>query len=477
MAPKAFISYSWTSPGYQKQVLAWAEQLVADGVEVVLDLWDLKEGQDKYAFMERMVTDETVTHVLVLTDAAYARKADLRKAGVGTESQIISKEVYESVDQQKFIPVVCEVDEEGQPHLPTFLKSRIWIDFSSPEAVNANWEQLVRVLHGKPAVERPELGKPPAYLEVVVGSPASPAISKFNALRQAVLRGNGRLAPYRRDFLDSCIAYSEALRVRQKPGEKSHGQQIVDDCGKLKNVRNHIVDWVLLESEATAPQEFAEELIAFLERLLEQKARPADVTSWSDDWFDAHKVFVYETFLYVVAALIKTRSFAVLNELFTTHYLLSETESRGGVEFGTFDMFYGYSERLRDALDSEGQRLRSPAAELIKRQADREDVPFAAVIEAELLVLLMAFLSPGARWYPQTLIYAPYGRAFPFFVRATQHKHFLKLATVTGIPDADVLRTAVMEGQERMGVDNWQDFTFDRTFWESMNMDKLDTLK
>ena len=74
-----------------------AEQMVNDGVDVVLDVWDLKEGDDKYAFMEKMVTDESVTHVLVFSDSEYAAKADARKAGVGTESQIISREVYAKV--------------------------------------------------------------------------------------------------------------------------------------------------------------------------------------------------------------------------------------------------------------------------------------------------------------------------------------------------------------------------------------------
>ena len=48
--PKVFISYSWSSPGHQAMVKQWAEQFVADGVDVVLDIYDLKEGHDKFAF-------------------------------------------------------------------------------------------------------------------------------------------------------------------------------------------------------------------------------------------------------------------------------------------------------------------------------------------------------------------------------------------------------------------------------------------
>ena len=39
---KVFISYSWTKGDF---VLKLARQLLADGVDVVLDKWDLKEGQ------------------------------------------------------------------------------------------------------------------------------------------------------------------------------------------------------------------------------------------------------------------------------------------------------------------------------------------------------------------------------------------------------------------------------------------------
>ena len=47
--PKIFISYSWSSDWL---VVPLAERLVSHGIDVVLDKWDLKEGQDKYAFME-----------------------------------------------------------------------------------------------------------------------------------------------------------------------------------------------------------------------------------------------------------------------------------------------------------------------------------------------------------------------------------------------------------------------------------------
>jgi hypothetical protein len=65
---KVFISYSWSSEDHQKWVLDLANKLMSDGVEVILDRWDLKPGQDKYHFMEQMVKDEAITKVLVICD-------------------------------------------------------------------------------------------------------------------------------------------------------------------------------------------------------------------------------------------------------------------------------------------------------------------------------------------------------------------------------------------------------------------------
>lgn len=476
MKPRAFISYSWSSPGHQARIRQWAEQLVNDGVDVILDVWDLKEGDDKYAFMEKMVADESVTHVLVFSDSEYAAKAEARKAGVGTESQIISREVYSKVQQSKFLPIVCEFDDSGEPLLPTFFKSRIWIDFSSPEAANENWEQLIRALYGKSAYEKPALGKAPTYITTDVAVPASPVGAKFAALKQAIIQEKRGLKMFRQDFLDACCDYADSLRIRSRPDVESMGRRVLEDCGKLKLVRDQIVDWVLLESGAGSSEEFGEALITLLERLLELKSRPQEVNSWNDTWFEAHRVFVYETFLYIVAALLKTDSFGSLHLILTNHYMLPEAEATGANCFDTFSAFYGYSESLQ-ILAPEGKRLYAPAAELIKRQASRTDLSFTDVMQAELLVLMMALVTDACQWYPQTLHYLSRSGAFLFFVKAARRRDFRKLVKITGIGSADELRAAVKAGYERLKVSDWRNFWMsDRSFWSSMNMDGLDTL-
>ena len=123
--PKVFISYAWGTEQYQEKVLEFATRLMKDGIDVVFDKWDLNEGNDTYAFMEKCANDPSITNVLMLLDPVYANKADAHTGGVGTETQIISAKVYQEVTQDKFIPILFERDESGNVCKPTYLTKPI----------------------------------------------------------------------------------------------------------------------------------------------------------------------------------------------------------------------------------------------------------------------------------------------------------------------------------------------------------------
>lgn len=112
--PKLFISYSWSSPAHEEWVLNLATQLVEGGIDVTLDKWHLREGHDSVAFMEQMVTDPNMKKVIMVCDRVYTEKTDKRTGGVGTEAQIISPQLYAKADQNKFVAVVTEKNEEGK---------------------------------------------------------------------------------------------------------------------------------------------------------------------------------------------------------------------------------------------------------------------------------------------------------------------------------------------------------------------------
>ncbi len=155
---KLFISYSWSSKNHEEWVLNLAERLVSNGVDVEFDKWSLKEGQDKYHFMESMIKSKEIDKVLLILDKKYCDKANQRDGGVGTEAQIISPEIYANVEQEKFIPIIAEKDENGVPFMPTFLNGRKYIDLSANEIFEEGFDALLRNIYKRPEFIKPKLG-------------------------------------------------------------------------------------------------------------------------------------------------------------------------------------------------------------------------------------------------------------------------------------------------------------------------------
>ena len=212
MNEKVFISYSWSTPEHEEWVISLAERLVSDGIEVVIDKWDLKEGNDMYDFMESMVKSEDVKKVLVILDKTYTQKANSRKGGVGTETQIISPKIYKDTGQEKFIPIVRERDEKGEPYVPTFFEGRIFIDFSINEKFEANYISLLRNLYNRPAYTKPKIGKAPSFLfeETAMQFKTTHILRSFDT---TIDKNPNRINSLLKDFFDNFIENLKEFKV------------------------------------------------------------------------------------------------------------------------------------------------------------------------------------------------------------------------------------------------------------------------
>jgi hypothetical protein len=368
--PKVFISYSWTSVDHQNRIKAVAEKLAEVGIHPLMDLWSLEEGQDKYSFMEKMVTDPEVTHVLIFSDAAYAEKANSRTAGVGTESQIISKEVYEKTTQTKFIPIVCERTSDGRPCLPIFLESRKWIDFSTFEASNENFEHLVRAVYGKPLYQNPVLGDPPSYI-TDAAAPIVPTQGKLQSLQQALMNGKPSINMLRQDFISGVTKYIESLLVPLSSQNPGSAERLIADLSKTLPLRDQILDWLNLELAFPRDQKSDDSIYNFFENILNYKSD--DMASRG--WVEPNKVLIYELFVYAIAAFMKADRLDIAHRFFKANWLLPES-GRSNHPFGTFDEFYGYSEILDHANRRSNPRRLSVLADQFKNRATRSDLTF-----------------------------------------------------------------------------------------------------
>ena len=162
-APKVFVSYSYDSQQHKDWVRDLATALRAQGIDAVLDQWDLTLGQDMAAFMATGI--RTADRVLLVCSETYVAKAEAGKGGVGYERLIVTGEVVAAIDTIKFIPVVR--NNTGARKVPDFLGPRKYVDFSDDALYGAKLEELAREILGTPAAVRPHLGENPFRSEVI----------------------------------------------------------------------------------------------------------------------------------------------------------------------------------------------------------------------------------------------------------------------------------------------------------------------
>lgn len=171
--PKLFISYSQTDDRHKDWVVDLAERLLEDGVEVILDRWDLRYGHEMFVFMEQMVTDPTVDKVLIICDSQYKEKADGRIGGVGSEVELMVNCIANDTTQEKFFALACEKDEGGNGCIPNYLSSRFYIDFSAEEDFELNYDRLLFFVYGREYHKKPPRGETPERLRDAESKPRS----------------------------------------------------------------------------------------------------------------------------------------------------------------------------------------------------------------------------------------------------------------------------------------------------------------
>ena len=139
MNPQIAISYSHDSDTHREWVLQLASALIGQNIDVILDQWNIRTGDDIGHFMETAITQ--CQGVIVVVTENYISKADAGIGGVGYEKRIIAEKMMSHDNPIEVFPLLKGVS--NQQKLPRFLSSLGYLDFSKPEQFSNNIEMLV----------------------------------------------------------------------------------------------------------------------------------------------------------------------------------------------------------------------------------------------------------------------------------------------------------------------------------------------
>lgn len=442
--PKAFISYSWSS---DKIALELAQRLTSHGVDVVIDKWDLKEGQDKYEFMERCVNDQEITKVLIICDKIYAQKANDRIGGVGDETVIISSELYGNTRQEKFVPIIVEKDEDGNPYAPTYIKTRIYIDLSDPETYEAGYEQLLRNIYEKPQFTKPKLGKRPEWLD----EEKTDFFPLKDLIRQ--IRGSNTINKRKNCISRFQTAYMEALKTYFEKDAKP--ERVYEIFLNTKSVRDIFLDFVEVIEETDS--DYAEILAEFFEMLYNRltciRTFELDAGSASDDDLDVFRILMWELFICVIAFMRHIKGYTAINVMLTYTYFLKTSIFGGSIKPSNYTEFRHHSHVIEEYYKpmTEMKNKYTLLGDTICNQ--REKLPIytrEAIAEADLFLYQVGKAYNlaengqswhGAYWFPTFYVYV---ENMPIeWGKMKSRRYCEKMMLLFGVDSLDDLKAAV----------------------------------
>ena len=395
--PKVFISYAWGTKDYQMKVLAFATALRGDGIDVVIDKWSVEAGNDMNSFMEKSVHDESITNVLILLDENYAAKADGRQGGVGTETQIISQEVYKEVDQNKFIPVVFKRSEKGEVCKPIYLQGRYHFDLSVEENYDEEYKNLVRTLYGIDTYKVPALGKKPSWVdEQIVISPKT--LSKYDSLMETIPK---------EIKIDRFNSYLNEIKeaIENTLNDKMPNASFEEYLKHYDSTRTIRSDYLALLSKCAWVEGHAESIADFFESVFNSVDKQSTIES------EISKIFIHELFICTIAFLLKKKMYVDIG------YILGRTYFRDAPRYGkekgeSYVLFYSGSihRNLDNAVnEKDGKKYLSGTANYWVNNIADSIITKSDFTSADLLCFNYAvygkYYVSDYKWFPLTYIY------------------------------------------------------------------------
>ncbi len=452
--PKVFISYAWGTDAYQDKVMQFCSRLQGEcGIEVIIDKCSLDAGNDTTDFMERCVKDPTVNFVIMLLDKNYAEKADARRGGVGTETQIISAKVYEDTEQTKFVPVVFERDANDKVYIPTYLVSRYHFDLTKENA-NDEFMRLVRHLHGFKTFILPPLGTRPDW--VSQSTVLSPVVSGTlltigNTTDEALIRRETKKA------LKSIIESIFFISITNEETEqfKTDAQKYLEFLHTFRPYR----DATITVFKQIVNKEYFEDIAAdFFE---EYKNRQTVVQQINNYMYQAISAMLHELFIYTIAVMWDAEEYSKIRGLITRTYITNG--KYGGIETGTINGLV-YSGDKTDLIDSaknnvDNKKYHSGLAQLWTEHI-MSGLSLELITFADLLVCNLHIIDEFERdwnWFPMLYIYATDNLIFKRFSIGLQSaRHIIRLRGLFGDPSPEAIRKGLQKMVEKQSYDRYR---------------------
>lgn len=451
--PKIFISYSWSSPEHEQWVIDLAENLMQDGIDIALDKWELREGDDPITFMESMVNDSSITKIIMIIDSKYTDRANGRHGGVGTESTILSYELYNKRDKNKIVAVIAEPEASK----PTFYAGRLHVDLSNSDKYAEEYEKLVRWAFDKYKYEKPKaLGTAPSFIVAEDDEVVLFTNTQFKMALDAIEKGKSNTSSLVKQYLDK-------LYLELPKFSLTSDEDVTEDTfkQKLEHFQPHLYEFKrIIEAvciHSNDPKIF-KHFRSFLENLLNLTRNNQYGRLKAD--LELFSFINYQIFLSLVTILIKNEEFSELKEILDELYMLPENfydPYALNKKYATYKIFIP---REYDFIEKRvKQRRHSPLGDLLKDYSDNKIITFEEICEADVFLYIKSLAQSihdddlyKKIWWPHASYHISMDRYYPLrvFVKSERASYFEEIKNVLNVKDLQFIVDILNKGQGQM---------------------------
>lgn len=444
--PKVFISYCWTSEEYKDKVLHIAERLMHDAIDVVIDLWNLKPGQNINKFIEENASCKDIDRVIIFSNEKYATKANGREGGVGKETDIISFNVYRSAEEDRFIPIVMEKDSNGEAFLPEYLKSRFYFDFTGNN-IEKEYKKLIRTIYEESEYRKPELGERPEWLKNE--EPKELYVIKDEIIEIRQNKDNASKRKIRR-FIEKYLNGIKQFYVKNIDEKK-----YIENFKCMKEYRDLFLEY--LDEISLSEKNFGETIAGVFEEIYNSIHVPEIITGKSDiiknNDLDLFYVHIWELFICSVTLLLHYEMYAEINNLLYHTYFLNKgiigSSERISCSYRQFFYFSDMIEnRIKPSLNGSESRCFTLAGNYICNY--RENLPIytkKSIANADLFLyqvyngLGLDSLYGSESWFPSLYVYAD--RNYSIWNKLVSMNFCKKIMPLFGVDNVEELKKRI----------------------------------
>lgn len=479
--PKIFISYSWSNPEHEELVLSLAESLISDGIDIALDKWELRDGDDPIAFMESMVNDPSITKIIMVIDSKYTERANNRKGGVGNESTILSNQLYQKRDRNKIVAVIVEPDAEP----PTFYAGRLYIDLSNPDKYADEYEKLVRWAFDQYKYEKPKkLGKPPSFITTDNSSILLHTNTQFRLALDALEKGKANTSGNVKSYLSKLDSELINLSINGCTSD-----EITEKFEKnIQGFQPHLLEFQkIIDSVCIHTQDskihrhiryFFESLLKYLRIIPNGNSRYTfDIT--------LYEFIIYQLFLSYITLLLKHEEFLELREILDEMFVIPEHFHKHHLDgkHANFSIFR--PDASSSAYSKLKERKISPLAALLKDLTNEDIITFDQIIDADIFLYLKSLVEiyqgrDNITWWPYTGLYRSYSSgALRIFIKSEKNSYYTDIKNTLGIENLSFVEKLIPEEENWNNrlIPRWSDNGCILNIRAITNFDKLEPKK